>query len=214
MAKKRKSRQQKTTAGHSVTTRSDNPLSASQPKQKSYGGKYLTLAIMGGAAFFGLKSCGDEGSADTDGDGVYYSTVSDCINDGNSASVCADGWNNAKANFYANVPANMSQESCQSLYLNCYFDSVDRSWNPVISGFLLSRSIRNERDEQYVYSSGGSSYVSRPAWRVASGNYVWDGKRNATTYRDTSHRAIAPRVPTESRGGFGRFFSSHGSWGG
>lgn len=214
MAKKRKSRQKKTAAGRIDTLQSGNPVSASRPKQRSYGGKYLTLAIMGGAAFFGLKSCGDEGSADNDGDGVYYSTVSDCIDDGNSATVCADGWNNAKANFYANVPANMSQERCQSLYLNCYFDSVDHSWIPVISGFLLSRSIRNEGDEQYVYSSGGSSYVSRPAWRVASGNYVWSGKRNATTYRDTSHHAIAPRVPTESRGGFGRFFSSHGSRGG
>ncbi|MEA7581028.1 hypothetical protein ONJ87_25395, partial [Salmonella enterica subsp. enterica serovar Anatum] len=41
---------------------------------------------------------------------------------------------------------------------------------PVLSGFLLSRAIRQNRDEQYIYSSGGSSYVSRPVWRTTSGD--------------------------------------------
>ncbi|STM58089.1 glutathionylspermidine synthase YjfC [Escherichia coli] len=54
-----------------------------------------------------------------------------------------------------------------------YYDNVEQSWIPVVSGFLLSRVIRKDRDEQFVYNSGGSSFASRPVWRNTSGDYSW-----------------------------------------
>ncbi len=121
--------------------------------------------------FFVLKGCGDSGDVDNDGDGTFYATVQDCIDDGNNADICARGWNNAKAAFYADVPKNMTQQNCQSKYENCYYDNVEQSWIPVVSGFLLSRVIRKDRDEPFVYNSGGSSFASRPVWRNTSGDY-------------------------------------------
>lgn len=118
-----------------------------------------------------MKGCGDSGDVDNDGDGTFYSTVQDCIDDGNNADICARGWNNAKAAFYADVPKNMTQQNCQSKYENCYYDNVEQSWIPVVSGFLLSRVIRKDRDEPFVYNSGGSSFASRPVWRNTSGDY-------------------------------------------
>lgn len=120
-----------------------------------------------------MKGCGDSGDVDNDGDGTFYSTVQDCIDDGNNSDICAHGWNNAKAAFYADVPKNMTQQNCQSKYENCYYDNVEQSWIPVVSGFLLSRVIRKDRDEQFVYNSGGSSFASRPVWRNTSGDYSW-----------------------------------------
>lgn len=108
---------------------------------------------------FVLKGCGDSGDVDNDGDGTFYSTVQDCIDDGNNSDICAHGWNNAKAAFYADVPKNMTQQNCQSKYENCYYDNVEQSWIPVVSGFLLSRVIRKDRDEPFVYNSGGSSLL-------------------------------------------------------
>ncbi|VDZ81316.1 membrane protein [Salmonella bongori] len=135
MAKKRQSRNKSHTR-YSATTRIAEPVNPFERKQHRYTPKYLTLAIMGGAAFFLLKGCGDDGNTDNDGDGTFYSTMNDCIDDGNSASVCADGWNNAKTEFYANVPKQLTQENCQSQFGDCYFDSTERSWLPVFSGFF------------------------------------------------------------------------------
>ncbi len=89
----------------------------------------------GRSGLFLLKGCGDGSNSDNDGDGTFYATVNDCIDDGNSASVCADGWNNAKTEFYANVPKQLTQERCQSQFGDCYFDITERSWVPVLSGF-------------------------------------------------------------------------------
>lgn len=167
----------------------------------------------GWSGLFLLKGCGDGGNTDNDGDGTFYATVNDCIDDGNSASVCADGWNNAKTEFYANVPKQLTQERCQTQFGDCYFDITERSWVPVLSGFLLSRAIRQNRDEQYIYSSGGSSYVSRPVWRTTSGDYAW---RSGTGKSDTvtSPGYITRKASTVSRGGYGRSSSARGHWGG
>ncbi|EAW1170123.1 DUF1190 domain-containing protein [Salmonella enterica subsp. enterica] len=212
MAKKRKSRST-SGVGHSAIRRIAEPVNPFERQRNRYTPKCLTLAIMGGAAFFLLKGCGDGGNHDNDGDGTFYATVNDCIDDGNSASVCADGWNNAKTEFYANVPKQLTQESCQSQFGDCYFDSTDRSWVPVFSGFLLSRAIRQNRDEQYIYSSGGSSYVSRPVWRTTSGDYAW---RSGTGKSDTatSPGYTTRKASTVSRGGYGRSSSARGHWGG
>lgn len=213
MAKKRKSRTRNVGVGHSAITRMNRPVNPFEKKRSRYSGKYLTLAIMGGAAFFVLKGCGDDANDDNDGDGVFYASVSDCIDDGNRASVCADGWNNAKSEFYANLPKQMSQESCQTQFGHCYLDSVDRSWVPVIGGFMLSRAIRKDRDEQYVYSSGGSSYASRPVWRTTSGEYTW---RTGSGKKDTASSPAysTKKASTVSRGGYGRSSSARGHWGG
>lgn len=213
MAKKRKSRN-KSGVGYSAITRIAEPVNPFERKKNRYTPKYLTLAIMGGAAFFLLKGCGDDGNADNDGDGTFYSSVNDCIDDGNSASVCSDGWNKAKTEFYASVPKQLTQANCQTQFGDCYFDSTDQSWVPVFSGFLLSRIIRQNRDEQYVYSSGGSSYASRPVWRTTSGDYAWrSGSGKSDTV--TSHSSYTTRkASTVSRGGYGRSSSARGHWGG
>lgn len=172
MARKRKSRNNKN-IGHGAISRIGRPHNPFEPRRNRYAQKYLTLALMGGAAFFVLKGCGDSGDVDNDGDGTFYATVQDCIDDGNNSDICAHGWNNAKAAFYADVPKNMTQQNCQSKYENCYYDNVEQSWIPVVSGFLLSRVIRKDRDEPFVYNSGGSSFASRPVWRNTSGDYSW-----------------------------------------
>lgn len=129
-----------------------------------------------------MKGCGDSGDVDNDGDGTFYATVQDCIDDGNNADICARGWNNAKAAFYADVPKNMTQQNCQSKYENCYYDNVEQSW---IGRFwiFVKRVIRKDRDEPFVYNSGGSSFASRPVWRNTSGDYSWrsgSGKKSLT----------------------------------
>ena len=182
MARKRKSRNNKN-IGHGAISRIGRPHNPFEPRRNRYAQKYLTLALMGGAAFFVLKGCGDSGDVDNDGDGTFYATVQDCIDDGNNSDICAHGWNNAKAAFYADVPKNMTQQNCQSKYENCYYDNVEQSWIPVVSGFLLSRVIRKDRDEPFVYNSGGSSFASRPVWRNTSGDYSWrsgSGKKSLT----------------------------------
>ncbi|ECF6053727.1 DUF1190 domain-containing protein [Salmonella enterica subsp. salamae] len=209
MAKKRKYR-----SSYSEVTRMGGSVNPFERKRNRYTPKYLTLAIMGGAAFFLLKGCGDGGNSDNDGDGTFYSSVNDCIDDGNSASVCTDGWNNARTEFYANVPKHMTQNKCQEQFGDCYQDSTDRSWLPVLRGFLLSREIRQNRDERYIYRSGGLSYVSRPVWRTTSGNYAWrsgTGKSGSTV---TRHSYTTRKASTVSRGGYGRSSSARGHWGG
>ncbi len=126
MAKKRKSRsrntaQNKAQATHASLARVNRPASAVQAKRNRYSGKYLTLAIMGGAAFFALKACSDDTNADNGGDGVFYSSVNDCIDGGNSASVCTHGWNNAKSEFFAHVPKQMSQEKLRGTVCRLLF---------------------------------------------------------------------------------------------
>ena len=193
MARKRKSRNN-SKIGHGAISRIGRPHNPFEPRRNRYAQKYLTLALMGGAAFFVLKGCGDSGDVDNDGDGTFYS-------------------NNAKAAFYADVPKNMTQQNCQSKYENCYYDNVEQSWIPVISGFLLSRVIRKDRDEQFVYNSGGSSFASRPVWRNTSGDYSWrpvSGKKESYS----SGGFTTKKASTVSRGGYGRSSSARGHWGG
>ncbi|MEZ6857574.1 DUF1190 domain-containing protein [Escherichia coli] len=167
---------------------------------------------MGGAAFFVLKGCGDSGDVDNDGDGTFYSTVQDCIDDGNNSDICAHGWNNAKAAFYADVPKNMTQQNCQSKYENCYYDNVEQSWIPVVSGFLLSRVIRKDRDEPFVYNSGGSSLL-----RAQSGAALLVITLGAPVLAKRVllfGRLYHQKASTVSRGGYGRSSSARGHWGG
>lgn len=80
MARKRKSRNN-SKIGHGAISRIGRPNNPFEPRRNRYAQKYLTLALMGGAAFFVLKGCGDSGDVDNDGDGTFYSTVQDCIDD-------------------------------------------------------------------------------------------------------------------------------------
>ena len=61
MARKRKSGNKNRGQGHSAITRIGRPANPFARKRSRYSGKYLTLAIMGGAAFFVLKGCADDG---------------------------------------------------------------------------------------------------------------------------------------------------------
>lgn len=181
-----------------------------QPKRR-FSGKYLTLAIMGGAVFFAIKGCSDE--ADNDGDGVFYASISECTDDGNSAEVCVGAWNNAEEQLKATLPKNLDQANCQIQFGNCFYDDVERSWVPLMAGFLLNRSLRKDRDEHYAYSSGGGSYASRAVWRTSSGDYNWhsgSGKNDDLSH----HHSVTKKVATVSRGGYGHSSSARGTWGG
>ncbi|MFT0929891.1 DUF1190 domain-containing protein [Enterobacter cloacae] len=136
MAKKKKTRKSNPIQSslRSQNMRLNAAFRSSPSGRKS--GRYLTLAIMGGAAFIALKGC-DSSANDNDGDGVFYASPQACVDDGNSAQVCSDAWNNAKARFEADMPKNMSRESCIRQFDNCYYDNIDNSWIPVIAGFLL-----------------------------------------------------------------------------
>ena len=129
MARKRKSRNN-SKIGHGAISRIGRPHNPFEPRRNRYAQKYLTLVLMGGAVFLIVKGWSESGDVDNDGDGTFYSTVQDCIDDGNNADICARGWNNAKAAFYADVPKNMTQQNCQSKYENCYYDNVEQSWIP------------------------------------------------------------------------------------
>ena len=160
MAKKKKTR--KSNPIRSASGSQNAAFRSSPSKRKS--GKYLTLAIMGGAAFIALKGC-DSSADDNDGDGVFYASPQACVDGGNSAQVCSDAWNNAKAKFAADMPKKMSREDCIRQFENCYYDNIENSWIPVLSGFLLNKKVREDADEGYRYTSGGSIYYSRPVWR-------------------------------------------------
>lgn len=162
--------------------------------------------------FLIVKGWSESSDVDNDGDGTFYSTVQDCIDDGNNADICARGWNNAKAAFYADVPKNMTQQNCQSKYENCYYDNVEQSWIPVISGFLLSRVIRKDRDEPFVYNSGGSSLL-----RAQSGAALLVITLGAPVLAKESYSSggfTTKKASTVSRGGYGRSSSARGHWGG
>lgn len=206
MAKKNKKKQGNVGCGHSTIARVKRTVNPFEPKRSR---KFLTLAIMGGATFFVLKGC----SVDNDGDGTFYSTLWDCIDDGNSTHVCTEGWSKAKTDFYAQLPKEMTQNSCLSQFNDCYYDYINQRWLPVISGFLLSDAIRKDRDEEYVYSIGGRTYASRPVWRTPTGDYSWR-TRSKNSGTATDHKNSIKKTSTVSRGGYGRSSSARGSWGG
>lgn len=168
---------------------------------------------MGGVVFFVLKGCSDSSDVDNDSDGTFYAIVQDCIDDGNNVDICARGWNNVKTVFYVDVSKNMIQQNCQFKYENCYYDNVEQSWISVVFGFLLSRVIRKDRDESFVYNSGGFFFVSRLVWRSIFGDYFWRfgfGKKEFYF----SGGFIIKKAFIVFRGGYGRFFSVRGYWGG
>ncbi len=76
----------------------------------------------------------------------------------------------------------MTQQNCQSKSENCYYDNVEQSWIPVMWIFV-SRVIRKDRDEQFVYNGGRSSFASRPSGTTLPGDYSWrsgSGKKSLT----------------------------------
>ncbi len=209
MARKRKSRNN-SKIGHGAISRIGRPNNPFEPRRNRYN---LSIRKKRHRPLAPTLSIFVRSDVDNDGDGTFYATVQDCIDDGNNADICARGWNNAKAAFYADVPKNMTQQNCQSKYENCYYDNVEQSWIPVVSGFLLSRVIRKDRDEPFVYNSGGSSFASRPVWRNTSGDYSWrSGSGKKESY--SSGGFTTKKASTVSRGGYGRSSSARGHWGG
>lgn len=165
----------------------------------------------GWSGLFLLKGCGDGGNTDNDGDGTFYATVNDCIDDGNSASVCADGWNNAKTEFYANVPKQLTQERCQTQFGDCYFDITERSWVPVLSGFYsAARFVRTVMNNTSIAAAvhlmspvpSGAPHPATMRGAAAQGKAI---PRPAPGY-------ITRKASTVSRGGYGRSSSARGHW--
>ncbi|WP_312983863.1 DUF1190 domain-containing protein [Atlantibacter sp.] len=176
----------------------DTAMLTHLPRRKSSA--VLTLAIMSGVALIALNGCDEDEKSD---DGVFYASPLECINAGNSAQVCNDAWNNAKANFAKEVPTNLTRDECEKSYHNCYLDNVSGNCSPIMMGFLLANAVHQNRDNYYVSSGGG--YVSRPVWSNNHGEYTW---------RTGSGKAASKSTTTVSRGGFGHSSSARGSWGG
>lgn len=174
------------------------------PQRKSSA--VLTLAIMGGVALVALNGCDEDEQSD---DGVFYSSPLECINAGNSAQVCNDAWNNAKANFAKEVPTNLTRDECEKSYRNCYLDNISGNWSPIMMGFLLANAVQQNRDNYFI--SSGGSYVSRPVWSNNHGEYTW---RTGTSWSSGSGKVASKSTTTVSRGGFGHSSSARGSWGG
>ncbi|NUW59098.1 DUF1190 domain-containing protein [Cronobacter muytjensii] len=192
--------------------------SYSRPEPDRKGPKILTLAIMGGAAFFGLKACQDDGDNDNDGDGVYYATPQECSADGHPADMCTNAWNTAKAEFEKDIPPNLTWDACSTRYGNaCYYDGAAKTWVPMMAGFLLASNANKKRElddsssTYYTSSTGYHYYYTRPVWQNGSGDYVWRGSKSTT---ESSHGLVTRSATTISRGGFGRSSGSRSSWGG
>jgi uncharacterized protein YgiB involved in biofilm formation len=179
-----------------------------EPQQKRKSRGCLTLVIMGGAAIVALNSCDDKNQTDND---VFYSTVQDCVEAGHSSQVCADAWNNAKADFENTIPKSMTQPACVQQFSRCYFDDAEHSWVPFFGGFLLNQSLRNDRDYSYVAGRNRGYSASETMRRRSSGDNFWGtGAESAKSRsRYTTHTAT-----TVSRGGYGHSSSARGSWGG
>lgn len=177
--------------------------------KKRKGPKVLTLAIMGGAAFFAIKS-GSKAS-DNDGDGYFYQSVDACVADDNPREACTAAWDNAKAAFEQEASLPLTWAACYERYESCTYDAPRRTWVPVMAGFLLAKRQKPDEDQQShsTYYHGGSVYSSRPVWRNTSGDYAWRSRSKSSV------NGYATRsVKTLSRGGFGRASGSHSSWGG
>ncbi|ROW62504.1 hypothetical protein C3E80_08245 [Cronobacter malonaticus] len=213
-------RRGKKKGGHPVANTSDLKF-LPRPEPERKGPKILTLAIMGGAAFFGLKACQDPGDNDNDGDGVYYSTPDECREDGNPADLCTNAWNTAKAEFEKDIPPKLTWDACSTAYgNNCYYDGVTKTWVPMMAGFLLASNRDKKREQEesssssyYTSGSGYHYYYTRPVWQNASGDYVWRGG-NRSGASASSRSLVTRSATTISRGGFGRSSSSRSSWGG
>lgn len=177
--------------------------------KKRKGPKVLTLAIMGGAAFFAIKSGGK--ASDNDGDGYFYNSVESCVADDNPRDVCAHAWNASKTALENEASLPLTWAACYDRYDNCIWDAQRQTWMPVMAGFLLAkRQKQDEEQESHTSTYHGSSfYYSRPVWRNTSGDYAW---RSRST---SSVNGYATRsVKTLSRGGFAGSSGAHGRWGG
>lgn len=190
-------------------------------KRKSSG--CLTLMIMGGAAFFGLRACSDTGNNER-----FYTSVAECARDGNTVQGCNDAW---KAANNVMTPGKTPSD-CRVQYdtQHCFYDAGRSGWLPVMSGFLLSKAQKQKEEDNtcnpqveicsqssgshvtggghYAYSRGGSQWVSRPVWRDRSGKEVYP-----TLETDSRTGQLVNKTKTLSRGGWGsstRSFSSRG----
>ena len=184
-------------------------------EKKRKGPTILTLAIMGGAAFFVLRGNSDEANAN-DGDGLYYGSPEACHADDHPLEVCNTAWENARREFEKGIPSPMSWEQCFNSYQNCNYNAERKTWVPVMAGFLLAQREQEQQSSQSgsgytgstYYSSGSHYYYSRPAWRDTQGRYTWRSRSPGSVNGYASKTA-----DTLSRGGFGRA-SSHHSLGG
>ncbi|MGU0159835.1 hypothetical protein ACVXHB_00440 [Escherichia coli] len=76
---------------------------------------------------------------------------------------------------------------------------------------MLSRVIRKDRDEPFVYNSGGSSFASRSSGAALLVITLRSGSgKKSLTLRAAYHQ----KASTVSRGGYGRSSSARGHWGG
>ncbi|WP_127959704.1 DUF1190 domain-containing protein [Serratia microhaemolytica] len=199
------------------TTSPQSMNNTPEPTQRRYAGKYLTLALMGGALFLALKGCNNNKSGE-----VFYQSLEDCVNDNNSFDVCNTAKTEAMKNFQQQLPQSMNWEQCYKQFANCQFNSTSQSWMPVMAGFLLAKATSRDRDSHYTYSSGVTTY-SRPVWQTPHGDYETTrasrtertaSRVESVTGRSQQASARTEKAPTVARGGYGRSSSVRGSWGG
>lgn len=182
------------------------------PKRMS--GRYLTLALMGGAAVFIIRACND--TQDTDDDDVYYASVQECIADGNASQICNDAWNNAIIAMAAEIPSDLTQTQCLTRYEECDYIATTQRWMPKLKGFMLNKQAYKEKDDHATSHSSHVYVYSSPVRRSRSAEYNWHSSTKSHSSNTMSSRSSysSKKSPTVSRGGFGHSSSSRGHWGG
>lgn len=181
--------------------------------RKRMSGKYLTLALMGGAAVFVIRACND--TQETDDEGVYYTSTQDCVNDGNSVQLCNDAWNSANIALASEVPKDLTQAACVARYDSCYFATPSQRWMPSLSGFIVDKEAYKENVENTGSHSASTSAYSHPVWKH-SREYTWhsSAKSHSRKTMTSGSGYSSKKSSTVSRGGFGHSSSSRGHWGG
>lgn len=166
----------------------------------------------------GLSGCVDDDDGFGSSSGATYTSVSDCVSNGNSQAVCQQAFDQAQAEA-AKAPHFATGNDCYAKYgpdgCRQYTDSSGNSWfMPFMMGYMLG----NNNGYHPIYRSYGGGYqtviVNNGVTSYSNVSSVGGGAR--ATVSTGSARASggysSGSATTSARGGFGG--GSSGSSGG
>ena len=160
----------------------------------------ITLAVLGAIA---LTACSEQKPPTT------YTSVSECVSDGNSAAECQKALADVTAQTEKDAPKFTTQDQCQAQFGSCQKSSSGDWFMPAVAGYMLG-SVMN----------GGSRAPAQPIYidrdrRPVAASYSGGVYRPTPAPQSYTSRVAASRAAsTSSRGGFGSRASSSSSFGG
>ncbi len=96
--------------------------------------KILNVGANGRCRFFRIKGCSDSSDVDNDGDGTFYATCRIVL-----MTVIMPIFARVAGTSQNGILCRCSEEydsaELSVKYENCYYDNVEQSWIPVVSGF-------------------------------------------------------------------------------